>query len=273
MKLICQRYSVVIAGCVRDAARYLPAVLINIERMARMFAQARVVICENDSADRSRDLLSAWQRSTQLEQRVVCRHQPLSGRVPRIAAARNHLLDIISGNGWDDADYLIMMDMDEVCSSVQLSGLASSFSLPVQWDMVGANQRHYYYDFFPLRTEKFNHNPFAPAYRDRWSRGVDLGCWFAPGQYRGQGFPETARPLPVLSCFGGLGIYRMAAIRDLRYRPEPVLAADGSHYVHPETGRPEYECEHVSLHRQMRQAGFDRMYINPAMIIHGIFLR
>jgi hypothetical protein len=246
---------------------------VNIERMSQMFAQARVIICENDSVDRSRDMLSAWQRSTSLEHRVVCRHQPLAGRIPRIAAARNDLLAMVSDNGWDDADYLIMMDMDEVCSSMHLPGLASSFNSPMQWDMMGANQRHYYYDFFPLRTEKFNHNPFAPAHRDRWTQGVDLGCWFETGQYHRQCFPETARPLPVLSCFGGLGIYRMAAIKNFRYRPEPVTAADGSHYEHPETGIPEFECEHVSLHRQMRQAGFDRMYINPAMLIRGKFIR
>src|SRR5258705_1239169 len=50
----------------------------------------------------------------------------------------------------------------------------------------------------------------------------------------------------VWSCFGGLGVYRMEAFRAARY--------SGG------------DSEHVSLHRTMRAAGYDRFFLNPSHI-------
>jgi hypothetical protein len=52
---------------------------------------------------------------------------------------------------------------------------------------------------------------------------------------------------PVYSCFGGLGVYRMRAFLSSRYA--------GS------------DCEHVALHRGMREAGFDRLFLNPSQLV------
>jgi hypothetical protein len=53
--------------------------------------------------------------------------------------------------------------------------------------------------------------------------------------------------LPVNSCFGGLGLYRMPAWLAARYGGD--------------------DCEHVVLHRRMRDAGYDRQYLNPSQIV------
>jgi hypothetical protein len=52
--------------------------------------------------------------------------------------------------------------------------------------------------------------------------------------------------LPVYSCFGGLGLYRMPAWLSARY--------GGG------------DCEHVELHRSMRAASYGRQYLNPSQI-------
>lgn len=45
--------------------------------------------------------------------------------------------------------------------------------------------------------------------------------------------------LPVESCFGGLGLYRMAAFLSAEY--------GGG------------DCEHVVFHQRLRRSGFDRL--------------
>lgn len=54
--------------------------------------------------------------------------------------------------------------------------------------------------------------------------------------------------LPVHSCFGGFGIYRTPAILACQY--------DGS------------DCEHVTLHRNMRDRGFGQIFLNPSQITY-----
>jgi hypothetical protein len=52
--------------------------------------------------------------------------------------------------------------------------------------------------------------------------------------------------VPVYSCFGGLGVYRIEAMLTCEYGDS--------------------DCEHVCLHRDMRTAGLDRQYLNPSQI-------
>ena len=53
--------------------------------------------------------------------------------------------------------------------------------------------------------------------------------------------------LPVESCFGGLGVYRMACLLACSY-------GDG-------------DSEHVVLHDHMRRSGLGRLYLNPSQIV------
>ena len=53
--------------------------------------------------------------------------------------------------------------------------------------------------------------------------------------------------LEVESCFGGLAIYQTRCLLECQYGGE--------------------DCEHVTLHRSMRQAGFSRLYLNPSQIV------
>ena len=52
--------------------------------------------------------------------------------------------------------------------------------------------------------------------------------------------------VPVTSCFGGLGIYRTEAL---------LAGCYGAR-----------DCEHIDLHRSMREKGFTRTFLNPSQI-------
>ena len=54
--------------------------------------------------------------------------------------------------------------------------------------------------------------------------------------------------LPVESCFGGLGVYRMACLLACSY-------GGGG------------DSEHVVFHDRMRRSGLGRLYLNPSQIV------
>ena len=62
----------------------------------------------------------------------------------------------------------------------------------------------------------------------------------------------------VYSAFGGLAIYRFEAVKGLRYAC-PSLRNDDD--------RVEVKCEHYSLYKQMAERGYDKVFINPSMIL------
>ena len=255
-----------IAGCARDSARDLPFVLKNIERIAAAFEQSKVVICENDSVDGTLNILKQWSKRTTLECRILSQPLCLRPRVLRIAWARNHILEYIRLHKFDSHDYLIMMDMDEVNKGISLRGFLTSFNYRFDWDVMCANQIDYYYDFFALRTHKYNKNPWGPEERHRWADGTDLSVWFGSDITRGKSIAAKREPISVLSCFGGMGVYKMSSIEGVTYEPERVLTENGSQFTHPDTGIDEYDCEHVSFHKQMRERHDAKIYINPRMI-------
>ena len=62
----------------------------------------------------------------------------------------------------------------------------------------------------------------------------------------------------VFSAFGGLAIYRYEVVKGLRYA-YPSLNNDDD--------RVEVRCEHYSLYKQMAERGYDKVFINPSMIL------
>src|SRR5271168_3732639 len=53
----------VIAGCARNCAAHLPAVLANIARAAELFTETAFVFVENDSHDETADILATFARN------------------------------------------------------------------------------------------------------------------------------------------------------------------------------------------------------------------
>jgi hypothetical protein len=228
----------VLCGLARDLTSILPATIVRMERLGRLFRDYRVVVYENDSADGTCAGLLAWSRAnprvTILSER---KGDPVNlpvrclERARRMAYYRNIYRERVA-QSCADFDVAIVVDMDLQCGW-SYDGVSHTFGCP-DWDFVGSygvQKRHRWlaseitqYDAWAFRP----HGSYAPLSTQevnftRWRRGDPL--------------------LPVFSCFGGLGIYRMEAMLRCRY--------DGG------------DCEHVALHRNMREAGFDRLFLNP----------
>lgn len=227
---------VVFCGLMRDVHMKLPRVKAFIGSAGALFADWRAVWYENDSRDQTGHEIASWGRQ---DARVI----PISvrrghnrwqqvrspDRGTRMAEYRNtYHVRIL--NDFSDYDYVIVLDTDLAGWSLQ--GLLSTFGT-TGWDMAGSNGLH--------------------RLRGRWTQ-YDAWAWRDIGHPDAHSYKEINRRVfgrgqpmvPVMSCFGGMAIYRMDAFLASRY--------GGG------------DCEHVLLHKGMAGAGYDRIFCNPGMI-------
>lgn len=255
--------SIVICSIVRDAAMGLRKNIPVIRELCNKFADYKVAVFENDSRDATKELLSQWMGSdpqhvfaymtntdgkSTIPKSKESTGNPFFGhkRIDRMAALRNQYMDLLWRENWE-ADYLMVVDLD--VAKIDGDGVLSSFREDMEWDAVTA----FGYSLGPTLKKRY-HDTYA------------LSLW-------GDETPQTERKIQdmhhqmatiggksqwvrVASAFGGLAIYKMEAVKGLRYK---VLENADS--------RVEVLCEHYSIYRQMKERGYDQVYINPTMKI------
>ena len=234
---------VVICGLARNIVNYLPSTIQQIEQLANQFKDYRVVIYENDSIDNTQQKLLDWSRENSkveiLSEQLDDPINPMMrcpSRGHRMARYRNiyrqHLAD-----HYQNYDYGIVVDTD-LPGGWSISGIANSFGHN-QWDFMASNgiirkqcllhQKEFQYDAWAFRQRE-SYRPLSTKYVNHlsWNRGEPL--------------------VAVSSAFGGMGIYRIPAMVECEYRGG--------------------DCEHVALHRQMREQGMGRLFLNPSQIVY-----
>lgn len=267
------REKLIFAGCARNCAQWLPAVLSNIDRLSISFADTAVVIVENDSIDGTPELLRKWgrnRRNFHLLQLDGLGAEP--ARTVRLEIARNAYIAAISGRDHlTKFDYLCVVDFDDVnARPIDPIGVAEGISRLRSGEAAGvfANQLGAYYDLWALR-----HKTFAPG--DVWEEVLDyalsrkvsdevafaktLGC-------RSFVIPPTAPPVEVESAFGGFGIYKLSyVIRN----PNPYLGSRVKLLPGGSPGQIQIarwqQCEHVHFNAGIGHLG-GKLLIIPTMI-------
>jgi hypothetical protein len=237
---------VAITGLARNLGHVLPLTIQRLENLGRCFADYRVVIYENDSSDDTRLVLARWARGNPRVHVVAeVLDDPVNPatrcleRAARMASYRRRCQEeVLARCGHFDATVVVDLDVQ---GGFSLDGIASSFGQP-GWDFVGANglicRRH------GLRLN-------ALRQYDTWALRLDadltpLSTAAAGGIVFDRGLPLV----PVTSCFGGLGIYSMAAYRAGSYGTE--------------------DLEHATFHRSLIARGRGRLFLNPSqLVIYG----
>ncbi len=230
---------IVFCGLARNVADILPLTRTRLERTGALFRDYRIFLYENDSHDCTSRLLADWHSANS---RMSFRSDGLGrpqhpsirclNRAADMAEYRNRCQQEVAER-WSDFDFVCVVDTD-LLGGWSDEGLAHSFgSQP--WDFVGAygtiNRRRHltlkalHYDVWAYRE----FGDYTPV-DGRVGNALSWNC---------------GEPLvPVYSCFGGLGVYLMPAWLSARYSGE--------------------DCEHVTLHRSMRAAGYGRQFLNPS---------
>lgn len=234
--------SVVICGLARNVENILPQTMERIERLASMFADFRIVIYENDSKDQTKALLIRWaSQNPRVDLTIEQRGDPINPiarclkRAERMACYRHSCQQLVRSR-YADFSHVVVVDTD-LQNGWHDDGIANTFGHE-DWDFVGSNglilrrsglslNVYVQYDAWAFRLDKqFTPLSTAEVNYYKWQRGEPL--------------------VPVTSCFGGLGIYRMPAFLAGRYSGE--------------------DTEHVTHLRSAREQGFDRVFLNPSQI-------
>lgn len=215
--------SAVFVGTARDCARWLPDVLENLGRLARLYDRAAFIFAVSDTTDSTAALLRRWTGGERTGRVIdlgdLARRFEL--RTERIAFARNACLEQVRNSGLAHYQQLVVADMDDVLAAPVDP---ASYARAARWlaaapdrggVFAGAWPR--YYDIWALR-----HPTWCP--HDCWHRiwGRPPSESFEAAKFREVfarqiALPRQMPPIEVTSAFGGLGLYRMSHALNARY--------------------------------------------------------
>jgi hypothetical protein len=259
----------IFAGCARDCAEPLGAVLRNVERLSGLFDEAAYVFVENDSRDETRQRLQDWGKSR--AEFALVRMDGLAVlpiRTVRLALARNMYLEVIRNSRLRDFDYLFVMDMDGVNErELELDIVRKCLDF-LEADArnagVFANQSGVYFDMWALR-----HATRCP--RDVWEEVLEYAIVHScPDEeafarafaIRHFSLARNAPPEEVSSAFGGLGIYRLAYALPSAYvghETKTIKSPPDQFHIAMQV------CEHVAFNQDIVRRG-GRLFIAPWLV-------
>lgn len=224
----------------RNVEAVLWATIVRLQVLREMATESEVFVFENDSTDRTRDVLRIWaEHDPKVHIRMRTYGHPrwpdakLKERASRMAHYRRQLRQMILERGPFDA--VVILDSD-LCGGWSYEGWASAWHDWPAWDAVTCQGLIWRDDGFK-----------GWWYRDAWAyREQDWKD--RPNIWANEKVaPKGSCRRRVRSAFGAMALYRYAAYASADY------LCDG-------------DCEHVSFCRTMMQNGFGRIWVDPSLI-------
>jgi hypothetical protein len=246
--------SFLIGGTARNCASTLKDDVLFLQNALINYPHKQWLIIESDSEDDT--VLVLRELETLVENFHYISLGTLRNRIPertkRIAYCRNKYLEEFENDPiYQGYEYHIAADFDGVNKCVTEKAINSCWENS-DWDVATANQWGPYYDIFALRHPLWSPNNCWEAQKFLTTLGFDeYDSKFVAVYSRMIQVPEEGEWIEVDSAFGGLGIYKLAMIKGLRYIGE--------------NDKGEELCEHVPFHAQIKAKG-GRIFINPRLI-------
>ena len=238
-------YDIIIVGCANNIEPNLANTRRKLEMISSLFKSSKIIIYENDSKDKTLNILTDWKNSNFIQ---LITQKDVSGiRTEVLANARNLLYKEAMKYTFD---LLIVMELDSIIADLTKESIISCFKMTEDWAMVGANQTERYYDINALRTldDWMQYDVVKCQDIDKNSYDFCMG-----GKYRN--IPSTNPPIEVLSCYGGTAIYKKKYLKNCDY---------GKGVQMYKSIKLDY-CEHVDFNKCVKNNG-GKIYINPAFI-------
>lgn len=226
-KIINQK--VIICGVVKDVEKTIlksTDICINV---GELFNDYRVIIYENNSTDNTKQILKEINKdkikviSETIDYDEIKKNSKIWAytqitgsdhpcRMEQIANARNKIIDEIKQQEYKDFTYVIMIDLDT--HHFELNGIIDSFNNRDlnSWDVIYANGKDrygYYYDKYALRCYSNIFMFGTELYGDEF--GLKVGS--VPVNFDN----DDNHLVPVISAFGGIGIFKKEVFNECRY--------------------------------------------------------
>ena len=222
---------VFMGGLLRDGEETVDRVLAFIDEAHRELPDLEAFIFENNSHDRTPELLDGaarerphlhvrsetWDLDEFREASKARTWDNRPCRIELISEARNRLLDWMREGGIEAGDRVVIVDWDFLRPPPIAPLVRAIAEFPDEADAVFANgvgATGRYYDLYELRTAE---HPLGPELLgDRF--------WTSRRRMRALGrvIDPAGPPIEVHSAFAGLGVYRAEALEGCRYSPYPT---------------------------------------------------
>ena len=250
-----KRKKVIFAGLLRDGEKRIPSMIAKIEAVGKYWKDYRVVIVENDSTDRTRELLLEWRKynprvtvlgcgenvkTCKLQLPATPDHSWKPSRIRKMAHLRNIYMEYIQEKlfTWD---YLFVIDMD-IVGNLYIDGVADSVAQMENNKELDALAS---YGVAPRGNGWYFYDPFShveKGHSEIWNNAHeklnhDAAVWLQSRYSYGDKLEY------VRSSFGGATLYKLSKVISSRY----------------DYAEDKYACEHVFFHKDLNMA------INPSM--------
>lgn len=256
-----EKYScnLVVCGLVRNAEENLQGNLARLDILRPYFGSFKVVVYENDSTDRTKQILTEYASSRQdvFISMADYNENPLAGgpfslhRIDLMSRFRNQYVKKLQE--YPDTDYVVVIDLDIYSFSIE--GFLNCFRKTDNWDMLSAFGSNYVdYSFFPVFYDIY-------AYAPRTENPVLETYFHDFKEFKRQQrklyvtLSKAPAPIPVNSNFNGLAIYRYGCfICGVEYDSAPCHMEGIASY-----------CEHVVFNKLLMEQGCRALYLDPAL--------
>lgn len=232
----------VIAGCVRDIPlKIFDTNLARCHELGSKFKSYHIVLIENDSKKQFKEYLKQINHPNVTVQSTDFGYSKLGGgrdlrRVTIMSKLRNQYVDIIASR-FPKSDYTCVVDLD--LRHWRLDGVIHSIGVK-DWDMLGANG---------IQIKKDG----SLTYYDTFALIETNGQTYQLQEFKSTP-PLNGKLMKVMTCFGGIGLYRTKA-----------LLAGKRYSIYSVSDK--ICSEQCGIHVNMSVAGFDKIYINPGMVV------
>jgi hypothetical protein len=240
----------VICGCAKNCDKYIENSIIKLLELKKIFEKIEFIIFENNSTDNTVNIIKKYPEIHLLQKNIVGNNN----RIKILAYGRNELISYIFKN-FNNFDLILMTDLDFVLYNFDYTYIQKSLNMYDwnSWDVLTANQLGPYYDIYALRTNSnkiwdeslledcwklINKNKEKKSYKELLNKYVK--------KYQ-KTINENEELIPVISAFGGMGLYKMNKIENCVYNGDET-------------------CEHVEFHKQIIEKNNGKIFICPKMI-------
>lgn len=238
-----KKYSVIIGGTCRNNEKHIGQILDNIEKCGKKFKKFTVILYENDSTDKTREILLSKKKDNYIY--ILEDGIKEERRTKRLERGRNKILDTIRNINTDNQyQYFINMDLDNVnYEGTFIHTIESCFVEDEdKWDAQFGNQKDAYYDIWALRKENYFNEDFVLSQK---SEEIINDRPNLP----------DGKLISVNSAFGGISVYKLSSIpAHCKY----VGAYSSGHE----------KCEHVEFNECIKNNG-GKLFINTSFINDG----
>ena len=270
---------VVFAGCARNCSNFLPKVLDNIEFYSSFFSESHIIIVENGSTDKTKEILK-----NNINKKNFFLFEDDLNKLPyrgqRLEKARNLIIETIKKNkNLFSCDLFIMLDLDDIGTyRIEEKNILDSIKFLFSKEEIGgvfANQLGTYYDMWTLRDQKYCKNDFWVEVlqflinnknsKDKISKTNIEEVKKNIIDKKTYSFEKNHAPIKVESAFGGFGIYKMKYVLKNNRKYEGTQIVDLISKDQKRLKVKYQKCEHVNFNRGLIDQNLE-LYILPNLI-------